>query len=198
MTDKMSLVKAYLIAVLIMPVSICFAKNQSAVFAMGCFWCAQSDMDKVPGVIQTVVGYTGGSANDATYEAVSAGSTKHFEAIKVTYDDNKITYPELLNAFWRNIDPSDADGQFCDKGRQYRAVIFYGSPQEKKLAEASKEKIERSGIKPVTTLIIPASAFYPAEAYHQDYYQKNPIRYQYYRYSCGRDARLTEVWSQVK
>lgn len=195
MSNKMKVAKALLISLLIMPFSICIAKNQTAIFAMGCFWCAQSDMDKVPGVIQTVVGYTGGDAKDATYETVSAGGTKHYEAIKVTYDDKKINYSQLLNAFWHNVDPLDAEGQFCDKGLQYRAAIFYSTPEEKQLAESSKAALEKSGIKPIATLILPATSFYPAETYHQNYYKINPVRYNYYRYSCGRDARLKEVWT---
>lgn len=194
MPSKLNCAKLLLIGLFITPFNLCIAANQTAIFAMGCFWCAQSDMDKVPGVIQTIVGYTGGNANDATYEDVSAGSTGHYEAIKVIFDEKKINYAELLNVFWHNIDPIDAQGQFCDKGQQYRAVIFYSTPEQEKLAIRSKAGIEKLGMGTISTLILPASTFYPAETYHQDYYKKNPVRYKFYRYSCGRDARLKAIW----
>ena len=179
---------------LLLSIQTCNAATQSAVFAMGCFWCAQSDMDKVPGVLKTVVGYTGGSLVNPTYQDVLAGNSGHYEAIEISFDSNKLSYAQLLNEFWHNIDPLDAKGQFCDKGLQYQSVIFYSTPQQKEAAMASKEMLEKSGVGSIATLILPAKAFYPAEAYHQDYYKKNPIRYQYYRYTCGRDARLKEVW----
>lgn len=182
---------------LITPFGIALAAADSAIFAMGCFWCAQSDMDKVPGVLQTIAGYTGGSVKDPSYEQVSAGGTGHYEAVKVIYDPAKVSYAQLLTAFWHNIDPADTQGQFCDKGQQYKAVIFYSSPEQEKLAKASKMELEKTGkVGPVATLILPATVFYPAETYHQDYYKKNSVRYRYYRYACGRDARLEEIWGK--
>lgn len=194
MPAKLKYVQIFFIFLLMSTFNTCIASSRSAIFAMGCFWCAQSDLDKVPGVLQTVVGYTGGDAKDATYENVSAGGTKHFEAIKVIYDPQKLSYSELLKVFWHNVDPVDAQGQFCDKGQQYRAAIFYSNPEEEKIAKKSKEDIEKLGIGTVSTSILPASTFYPAETYHQNYYKKNPIRYKYYRYSCGRDERLNTIW----
>jgi peptide-methionine (S)-S-oxide reductase len=167
-----------------------------AVFAGGCFWCVESDFDKVPGVISTTSGYSGGKASDATYQQVSAGSTEHYEVLQVVYDPSKVTYAKLLDVFWRNVDPHDASGQFCDKGPQYRAAIFVQSDTERQLAQQSKQALEQSGRlkKPIVTEIVRASAFYPAEDYHQDYYLKNPLKYKFYRTTCGRDARLSEVW----
>ena len=172
---------------------------KTAVFAGGCFWCMQSDFDKVPGVVKTVVGYTGGSVSDPTYEQVSQGGTGHFEAIQVTYDPNKTNYKKLLQDFWHNVDPTDARGQFCDKGDQYRSAIFYADTNQKKLATSSKQQLVQSGrFNNIATLILPQSTFYPAETYHQDYYQKNPVRYKFYRYTCGRDKRLAQVWGTNK
>jgi len=171
------------------------SNTKTAIFAGGCFWCMQSDFDKIPGVIKTVAGYTGGTVKDPSYEQVSAGGTGHYESIEVYYDPSKVTYQQLLNDFWHNVDPTDASGQFCDKGQQYRAVIFYENGQQKKLAEASKQQLLDSGkFKQIATQILPASTFYPAEDYHQEYYKKNPVRYKFYRYSCGRDKRLEQVW----
>jgi peptide-methionine (S)-S-oxide reductase len=166
----------------------------SAVFAGGCFWCMQPAFDKVHGVLDTVVGYTGGKTVAPTYEQVGAGSTGHFEAIKVIYDPEKVTYEELLKIFWHNIDPFDDKGQFCDKGPTYTSAIFYMDLAEEKLAEASKKMVSEQFKRPVVTLIIKANQFWPAEGYHQDYYTKNPVRYKFYRYSCGRDARLMDIW----
>lgn len=168
----------------------------AAVFAGGCFWCVESDFDKVAGVVATTSGYTGGTAADATYERVSAGSTEHYEVLQVIYEPAKVSYAQLLDVFWRNVDPHDATGQFCDKGNQYRAAIFVGSEEERKAAEESKDKLAKSGRlkQPIVTEILRAQAFYPAEEYHQDYYKKNPLKYRFYRTSCGRDARLEQVW----
>lgn len=171
------------------------APRTSAVFAGGCFWCLQPAFDKVHGVIDTVVGYTGGKTVAPTYEQVGAGSTGHFEAIKVIYDPEKVTYEGLLRIFWHNIDPFDDKGQFCDKGPAYNSAIFYTNLTEEKLAEASKKMVEERFKRPVATLIIKANQFWPAEDYHQDYYKKNPVRYKFYRYSCGRDARLMDLWT---
>jgi peptide-methionine (S)-S-oxide reductase len=171
-------------------------KQATAIFAMGCFWCAEADFEKVPGVIKVVSGYTGGRNANPTYEEVSGGDTGHYEAVMVTYNPSKVTYGKLLSTFWRNIDPFDADGQFCDKGSSYRAAIFPKGNVEMAAAKASFVSIKSSIKREPATKIIPASAFYPAEEYHQDYYKKNPIRYRYYRNGCGRDARLKEVWSK--
>jgi peptide-methionine (S)-S-oxide reductase len=168
----------------------------TAIFAGGCFWCVEADFDKVPGVISTVSGYTGGQRTNPTYEQVSSGGTGHAEAVKVVYDPARVTYARLLDVFWRNIDPITADAQFCDHGRQYRSAIFIGSNEEKSIAEASKAALQASGRfkVPIVTEIVAASTFYPAEEYHQDYYIKNPIKYKFYRATCGRDARLRELW----
>ncbi|MGF1621176.1 MAG: peptide-methionine (S)-S-oxide reductase MsrA [Rhodomicrobiaceae bacterium] len=170
----------------------------SAIFAGGCFWCMEPPYDETEGVMATISGYSGGDELDPTYEQVSAGTTGHIEVVKIEYDPSKVGYDKLLEIFWRNIDPLDASGQFCDKGPHYRSAIFYGNEEEKKLAEESKKKIEEKLGKPVVTEILPEKTFYAAEDYHQDYYQKNPIRYKLYRYGCGRDARLEEVWGSVK
>lgn len=169
-----------------------------ATFAGGCFWCVESDFDKVPGVVRTISGYTGGHLKDPTYKQVSAGGTGHREAVQVFYDPGKVSYEKLLQVFWRSVDPTDSGGQFCDRGASYETAIFANSPAQRRLAEASKEKLDESGVldKPVATPIETAGAFYPAEGYHQDYYKKNPLRYRYYRYACGRDARLEEVWGE--
>ena len=169
-----------------------------AVFAGGCFWCTESDFDKVPGVLSTTSGYIGGHVENPTYEDVSYGKSGHIEAVQVRYDSSKISYAQLLEVFWPTIDPITANAQFCDKGPQYRSAIFYGNPQEQALAEASKAALERSGKLPgpVLTEILAATTFYPAEEYHQDYHSKNPIRYAYYRNGCGRDARLEQLWGK--
>jgi peptide-methionine (S)-S-oxide reductase len=164
-----------------------------ATFAMGCFWCGESDMEKVPGVVGVISGYTGGAVPNPTYEEVSSGGTGHLESIEVTYDPAKVTYEHLLEVFWHNVDPLDGAGQFCDKGGQYKAAIFYRDEAQKKAAEASKAGVARRFPK-VATEIRPASMFFKAEEYHQDYYKKNPVRYKFYRFNCGRDQRLKEVW----
>jgi peptide-methionine (S)-S-oxide reductase len=152
--------------------------------------------DKTPGVLSTTSGYIGGAEADATYQKVAAGSTDHYEAVQVVYDPAKVSYARLLEVFWRNVDPLDATGQFCDKGPQYRAAVFVGNETERQAADESKQELQRSGRlpKPVVTEIRNASTFYPAEDYHQDYYIRNPVKYQFYRASCGRDARLQRVW----
>ena len=172
------------------------AKTAIAVFAGGCFWCMEPPYDKLPGVKSTTSGYIGGRVADPTYEQVSAGGTGHAEAVQVRYDPSQVSYAELLQVFWRNIDPVAVDRQFCDAGDQYRSAIFTVDEQQRRLAEASKRKLEASGRfeRPIATEIVPATTFYPAEDYHQDYYEKNPIRYKYYRFSCGRDGRLEELW----
>jgi peptide methionine sulfoxide reductase msrA/msrB len=171
-------------------------KTQTAVFAGGCFWCTESDFEKVEGVLAVISGYTGGRTANPTYEQVSAGGTGHVEAVKVVYDPGQLTYAQLLQVFWRHVDPTDAGGQFVDRGSQYRSVIFYANDQERKLAEASKQSLAASGRfgKPIATEILPLGEFYPAEEYHQDYYKKNPIRYRYYRFASGRDQFLEKNW----
>lgn len=167
-----------------------------AIFAGGCFWCTESDFDKLPGVIETTSGYIGGTVVNPTYKQVVAGKTGHVEAVKILFDKTVISYSELLEAFWPTIDPVFEDGQFCDIGPQYRSAIFYQNPEQKLLAEASKQALETSGRfdQPIVTEILPATEFYPAEDYHQDYYLKNPLRYNYYRSNCGRDDRLQQLW----
>ncbi len=165
-----------------------------ATFAAGCFWCVEAAFDKVPGVISTTSGYTGGGKKNPTYEEVSAGGTGHAESVEVAYDPAKVSYEKLLDAFWHNTDPLVKDRQFCDSGHQYRSAIFYRSDTEKRLAEASKAEVQKRFKQPVQTEIVAATPFYPAEEYHQDYYKKNPLRYKFYRSGCGRDKRLTELW----
>ena len=167
----------------------------TAVFAGGCFWCLEADFDKLPGVTATESGYTAGKTQNPTYHQVSAGGTGHTEAVRVTYDPAKVSYPQLVEYFWRHIDPTVKDRQFCDVGSQYRSGIYWQNEDERKIAEASRDALLKSGkLKQVLTEIVASSAFYPAEDYHQDYYTKNPIRYAYYRNGCGRDARVKEVW----
>ncbi len=174
------------------------ASQQRAVatFASGCFWCTEADFEKVDGVIDAVSGYTGGRVANPTYEQVSTGNTGHIEGVQVFYDPTRVTYGQLLNVFWRNVDPVDATGQFCDKGEQYTSAIFYATPAEQAQAEASKRAIQQSDriTETVATRIVPAGVFYNAEEYHQSYYKKNPIRYRFYRNGCGRDQRLKELW----
>jgi peptide-methionine (S)-S-oxide reductase len=165
-----------------------------AIFASGCFWCTESDFDKVAGVVSTTSGYTGGQKANPTYYEVGNGRTGHTEGVRIVYDPNKVTYQKLLDVYWRNVDPFDARGQFCDKGSQYRPEIFVHDAEQKQLAEASKTAVEKKLKRPVVVKITPASTFYVAEDYHQDYYKKNPVRYKFYRYNCGRDARLEAIW----
>lgn len=174
------------------------AQQETATFAGGCFWCMEPLYEKLPGVISVVSGYTGGTKSNPTYEEVSAGGTGHLEAVLITYDPGKISYDHLLDIFWRNIDPTDGKGQFCDVGDQYRAAIFYHGQAQKKAAEASKRTLERTRTfkEPVVTEIRPAARFFPAEEYHQDYYRKNPLRYKFYRQRCGRDHRLQQLWGK--
>jgi peptide-methionine (S)-S-oxide reductase len=169
-----------------------------ATFAGGCFWCVEEAFDAVPGVVATISGYTGGHVKNPSYEEVSSGGTGHLEAVDVAYDPARVSYEELLRVFWRNIDPTTPNRQFCDVGEQYRSAIFYRNEEQRKLAEASKSEIERtkSFREPVVTEILLASEFYPAEDYHQDYYKKNPVRYKFYRFNCGRDARLEQLWGK--
>ena len=169
-----------------------------ATFAGGCFWCMEPPYDKLPGVISTTSGYMGGTKRNPTYEEVSSGRTGHAEVVQVVYDPSKVTYEKLLEVFWRNVDPTVKDRQFCDVGSQYRTAIFYHSAEQKRLAEASKAALEKSKPfkQPIVTPVEQAGDFWPAEDYHQDFYKKNPVRYNYYRTGCGRDARLKELWGK--
>ncbi len=167
-----------------------------AVFAGGCFWCMEPPYDGLKGVLKTTSGFTGGFTANPTYEQVTFGDTGHYEVVEILYDDTIISYEELLAVFWRNIDPLDAGGQFCDRGSSYRTAIFVEGEKEKALAQSSKQTIQNQLDSYVMTLILPLSKFYEAESYHQDYYVKNPIRYKYYRFRCGRDDRLEELWGE--
>jgi peptide-methionine (S)-S-oxide reductase len=169
-------------------------KSETAIFAGGCFWCMESPFDAIDGVISTTVGYTGGFTQNPTYEQVSSGTTGHMEAVQVLYDPSKVSYQQLLDTFWRNIDPLNNGGQFCDNGPQYRAAIFYGNEIQKRQAEISRAWLEQERGWQIVTDIRPAVVFYPAEEYHQGYYKKNPLRYKFYRANCGRDERLKELW----
>jgi len=173
-------------------------KEELAIFAGGCFWCMESPFEKVDGVSAVISGYTGGAKENPTYQEVSAGKTGHAEAVQVRFDPAKVSYEKLLEIFWRQVDPTDAAGQFVDRGNQYRAAIFYLTDEQKRLAEASKEKLAATHrfAKPLTTEIVPAGKFWPAEEYHQDYYKKNPVRYKYYRWGSGRDEFLDKAWGK--
>ena len=175
-------------------------KTQTAVFAGGCFWCTESDFEKVPGVLEVISGYTGGQVANPTYEQVSAGKTGHVEAVKVVYDEEKVSYAQLLDVFWRHVDPTDPGGQFVDRGRQYLSAIFYADDRQRQMAEASKQRLIASGQfeRPIATEILPLGEFYEAEPYHQDYYKKNPIRYKWYRSGSGRDQFLENAWRMDK
>ena len=171
---------------------------ETATFAGGCFWCMEPPFEKLEGVKAAVSGYTGGAKPKPTYEEVSAGGTGHAEAVQVTFDPKKVSYEKLLDVFWRSMDPTDASGQFADRGNQYRPAIFYHSEAQKKAAEASRDALGKSGrfVKPIATEITRAGDFYGAEEYHQDYYKKNPVRYKYYRYRSGRDDFLSRTWGK--
>ncbi len=175
------------------------AATEKATFAGGCFWCMEAPFDKLPGVLSVTSGYTGGQVKNPTYEQVSAGGTGHAESVQIVFDPAKISYVKLLDIFWRNIDPTVKDRQFCDIGHQYRSAIFYHGEEQHRIALQSKAALEKN--KPfkgaILTEITPASVFYPAEEYHQHYYKKNPLRYRYYRYGCGRDQRLEELWGSA-
>lgn len=174
-------------------------KLEKAIFAGGCFWCMEAPFDQLPGVISVIAGYTGGKKKNPTYKEVSAGGTGHAEAVQIVYDSAKISYEKLLSVFWHNIDPTVIDRQFCDTGDQYRSAIFFTTEEQQLIALQSKAALEKSKPfkEPVLTGISRASEFYPAEEYHQHYYKKNPVRYRYYRNSCGRDQRLKELWGSA-
>ena len=169
-----------------------------ATFAGGCFWCTESDFEKVDGVVEVISGYTGGHTKNPTYEEVSSGVTGHIESVQVIYDPAKVSYEQLLDVFWRHVDPTDAGGQFVDRGTQYRSAIFYQDDEQRREAKASRDRLAKSGRfdKPIVTEILKLGPFYPAEEYHQDYYKKNPLRYKYYRYGSGRDQFLEKTWGK--
>jgi peptide-methionine (S)-S-oxide reductase len=172
---------------------------EKATFAGGCFWCMEHPFDQLPGVVSVTAGYTGGQKKNPTYKEVSAGGTGHAESVQIVYDPKQVSYEKLLDVFWHNIDPTTIDRQFCDSGHQYRSAIFYHDEEQKRLAVQSKELLEKNKPfkAPIVTEIVPATEFYPAEDYHQHYYQKNPIRYKFYRTTCGRDQRLKELWGSA-
>ena len=167
---------------------------KTAIFAGGCFWCVESDFDAIPGVVDTVSGYTGGIQPNPTYEQVSAGGTGHIEVVQITFDPSIVSYAELLTAFWHSVDPTDPGGQFCDRGESYQTAIFVEDETQRALAEQSRAEAEASLGQKIVTPIEPAAPFFAAEDYHQDYYEKNPLRYKFYRWSCGRNQRVEEVW----
>lgn len=169
-----------------------------ATFAGGCFWCTEADFDKVPGVISTTSGYTGGTVANPTYEQVSSGRTGHAESVEVVYDPSKVSYQKLLTYYWRHVDPTVQNRQFCDVGNEYRTAIFVHDDEQRRLAEASKQQIEAELKQPIYTQIVDAGPFYKAEEYHQDFYKKNPIKYKFFRWNCGRDQRLEQLWGAPK
>ena len=195
-----SLVAASMLAVLAAHAALATSDDElaTATFAGGCFWCVESDFDAVPGVVETISGYTGGTVDDPTYKQVTAGGTGHREAVQIRYDPKEVSYERLLHIFWRSVDPTDGGGQFCDRGESYQTAVFVGNEEERRLAEASREALEQSMVldSPVVTPIEQAGEFHPAEDYHQDYYIKSPFRYRYYRFACGRDSRVQQLWGK--
>jgi len=194
MTRSGLLAGALLVATSLAPTSGNSQETKSAIFAGGCFWCVESDFDKIDGVVETVSGYIGGTLENPGYREVSAGGTGHYEAVKITYDPAKVTYDALLTAFWHSVDPTDAGGQFCDRGESYLTAIFATDEAQLAAAEATKAEVAKDLKTDIATAVLKAPTFYPAEDYHQDYYTKNPVRYKYYRYSCGRNARIKDLW----
>ena len=193
-TAIMRVVGVALLAIVLFAVPASARELKTAVFAGGCFWCMEPPYDELDGVIATTSGYTGGHSESPTYKQVTFGDTGHLESVKVTYDADQVDYATLLEVYWRNIDPVDNLGQFCDKGSSYRAAIFVDDDAERELAERTKTALEAKLDVAFVTRILPRTAFYDAEDYHQDYYLKNPVRYKYYRFRCRRDARLSAVW----
>lgn len=193
--------KIILLAALLLPLG---AQAQSplstAIFAMGCFWCGEEAFEKVPGVVAVVSGYTDGRTTNPSYEQVSSGTTGHAEAVEVKFDPSKVSYEKLLDVFWLNHDPTTIDRQFCDSGSQYRPGIYWSTEEQRRLAEASRAKYEKLKAfkEPLRTPIVKASRFWPAEDYHQDFYKKNPVRYQFYSTGCGRYSRLNELWGKLR
>ena len=170
------------------------AEPKTAVFAGGCFWCVEADFDKVPGVLETVSGYTGGTVENPTYEQVTQGDTGHYEAVEITYDPDKVNYEQLLHTLFRTVDPTDGGGQFCDRGDSYRTAVFVATPEERQAAEAAKAEAAQTLGTEIATPIVEAGPFWPAEDYHQNYYETNSQRYSYYRWGCGRDERIQDLW----
>jgi peptide-methionine (S)-S-oxide reductase len=189
-----AIITAAATAVLLSASAVHAQKLETVIFAGGCFWCVESDFDRIPGVVGTVSGYTGGSIENPTYKQVSAGGSGHLEAVEVTYDPTQVKLDDLLTAFWHSVDPTDPGGQFCDRGASYTTAVFVRDAEERRIAEISKQAAASELRQAITTPIRDAGTFYPAEEYHQDYYMKNPIRYQFYRYSCGRNQRVEELW----
>jgi len=187
---------ALTLAILLLAAYAARAEQATATFAGGCFWCMEGPFESLPGVASVTSGYTGGTKANPTYEEVSAGGTGHAESVEIVYDPSQVSYEKLLDVFWHNIDPTVADRQFCDAGTQYRSAIFVHDAAQRKAAEASLAAVQKQLGVPVKTQIVDAGPFYAAEDYHQDYYKKNPVRYRYYRWGCGRDARLTEIWGK--
>ncbi len=174
------------------------SQHGKATFAGGCFWCMEEAFEKVDGVVSVISGYTGGQLANPTYEQVSAGGTGHAESVEVIYDPKKVTYQHLLEVFWHNVDPTTPNAQFCDHGNQYRTAIFYHDETQKRLVDESKQAVEssKSFPQPIVTEIVPSSVFYSAEDYHQDFYKKNPVRYKFYKWNCGRSQRLEQLWGK--
>lgn len=173
------------------------AEPKTAIFAGGCFWCVESDFDKVPGVLETISGYTGGDVENPSYKQVTYGDTGHYEAVEVTYDPDKVSYEQLVDIFWRTVDPTDAGGQFCDRGNSYRTAVFVADEAERQAAEESQLAAEAALGQKIVTAILESDEFWPAESYHQNYYEKNPLQYKYYRWRCGRDERVEELWGDA-
>ena len=173
------------------------AQSAQATFAGGCFWCMEHPFDELPGVTTTTSGYMGGTMEFPSYRQVSSGTTGHAEVVQISYDPDTVSYEKLLETFWHNVDPVDAEGQFCDKGSQYQSIIFYHDEAQRQLAESSKRGLDGVFNQPIATAIRPAATFYSAEDYHQNYYQTHPARYRFYRFGCGRDQRLAELWGEV-
>ncbi|GAB4240711.1 MAG: peptide-methionine (S)-S-oxide reductase MsrA [Methyloligellaceae bacterium] len=181
-------------ALALMPAHAAPEKTRVAIFAGGCFWCVESDFDKVPGVISTTSGYIGGDARSANYKSVSNGGTGHREAVKIVYDPKKVSYRRLLHIFWRSVDPTDDGGQFCDRGSSYKTGVFTLDEGQRKVALQSRKEAEEALGRKIVTPVLPARTFYPAEGYHQNYHLRNPVRYKVYRYGCGRDRRIRALW----
>ncbi len=190
-----TLLAAAIVAIAVLPAPIAQAAEKSIILAGGCFWCVEKDFDHVPGVLSTTSGYAGGTTENPTYENHTAG--RHREVVKIDYDDTKVSFEKLLDVFWHSVDPTDGGGQFCDRGHSYTTAIYVADAEELQKAEASKEAIAAQLGKPVATEIALAPAFWPAEEYHQNYYEKNPVKYRFYRYSCGRDSRIKDLWGSA-
>lgn len=191
----MKLLSVFIVGIALTASSAAHAKDiRSMVVAGGCFWCVESDYDKVSGVVETVSGYTGGTVDNPTYKQVSGQGTGHYEAVQITYDADQVTYRQLIDMFWRTVDPTDAGGQFCDRGPSYRTAVFAANQSEADVAEVSRKAASKELNQPIVTQIYAASTFWPAEGYHQNYHNEHPLKYKFYRSRCGRDSRLKELW----